>query len=57
VVEEGFWRGELRRRSRDGRRRVVDSWWTLVRDVDGEPRAKLVIEAPLAEGAESESGD
>jgi len=52
VVEEGFWCGELRRRTRDGRRRLVESWWTLVRDVDGEPRAKLVIEAPVVEGSE-----
>ncbi len=43
VRDRGDWTGEMRQVTRDGSEIVVDSWWTLVRDNDGNPISKLVI--------------
>src|SRR5262245_55839159 len=49
VVENGEWTGELRQATRDGRRIVVASRWTLLRDSQGRPRAKLIINTDVTE--------
>ncbi len=41
VVRDGFWNGELRSKTRDGRKITVDCRTTLVRDEAGRPRARL----------------
>ncbi len=41
VERDGFWNGELRAKSRDGRKLSVDCRITLVRDDEGRPRARL----------------
>jgi PAS domain S-box-containing protein len=41
VERDGFWRGELRSMTRDGREIVVDCRITQVRDAEGRPRARL----------------
>jgi len=41
VDQVGYWRGELRSKTRDGRELTLDSRITLVRDAAGQPRARL----------------
>ncbi len=43
VDEKGDWIGELRQVTKDGDQVVVESWWTLVRDSEGNPQSKLII--------------
>ncbi len=49
VVEEGEWSGELRQVTKDGKDLVVASRWTLVRDRQGRPEAKLVVNTDITE--------
>lgn len=37
LMRDGSWSGEMEHRHRDGRRIIVESSWTLVRDDDGQP--------------------
>jgi len=43
VLSRGSWEGEIRQITRDGKRIVVASSWSLWRDESGAPRAFLVI--------------
>lgn len=43
VLREGYWSGELVQRSRDGRRIVVESRLSLVRDDLGEPESFFAV--------------
>ncbi len=43
VDEKGDWIGELKQVTKDGEEIVVESWWTLVRDSEGNPQSKLII--------------
>ncbi len=43
IDEKGDWIGELRQVTKDGNEIVVESWWMLVRDSEGNPQSKLVI--------------
>jgi two-component system, cell cycle sensor histidine kinase and response regulator CckA len=49
LYEKGEWRGELRHLTKDGRERMVDSSWTLVRDEGGHPQAIFVINTDITE--------
>jgi two-component system cell cycle sensor histidine kinase/response regulator CckA len=49
LFEKGEWSGDLRHRTKDGRERMVDSSWTLVRDDDGHPQAIFVINTDITE--------
>ena len=49
VEREGFWNGELRAQTRDGRKLIVDCRITLVRDAVGRPRARLAFLADITE--------
>lgn len=55
LLAEGAWRGEVQRRTRDGRKLVVQSSWTLVRDEAGEPQAVLSIDTDVTERRNLES--
>ncbi|MCP4664274.1 MAG: PAS domain S-box protein [bacterium] len=48
VAERGEWIGELGHITKSGEEIVVESWWTLVRDNAGQPRATLVISGDIA---------
>ena len=47
VERDGFWNGELRSQTRDGRQLIVDCRITLVRDEAGRPRAQLSFLADI----------
>jgi two-component system cell cycle sensor histidine kinase/response regulator CckA len=49
MAASGEWRGELRRRTKDGREVIVESHWTLVRDDSGRPASTLVIDSDVTE--------
>lgn len=49
VIERGEWLGELRLITKDAKTVVVESRWTLVRDSEGKPKAKLVIDTDITE--------
>lgn len=43
------WRGELHQVTKDGQEIIVESHWTLVRDDEGRPFAKLVVNTDITE--------
>ncbi len=47
--EKGLWSGELQQQSKDKRKLIVNSRWTLVRNSANEPRSVLVINTDLTE--------
>jgi two-component system cell cycle sensor histidine kinase/response regulator CckA len=49
VMEKGEWRGELYQVTKEGRKIVVESRWSLVRHDDGTPRAKLVVNTDITD--------
>ncbi len=49
VEREGFWNGEMRAQTRDGRRLILDCRMSLVRDDAGRPRARLSFLSDITE--------
>jgi two-component system, cell cycle sensor histidine kinase and response regulator CckA len=49
LYEKGEWSGELRHHTKDGKERIVDSSWTLVRDENGHPQSIFVINTDITE--------
>jgi len=49
VLERGEWTGELRQVTKAGQEIIVESRWTLVRDDDGRPRSRLVVNTDVTE--------
>src|SRR5262249_6954698 len=49
VLERGEWAGELEQVTREGKEVVVESRWTLVRDEQARPKAKLVVSNDITE--------
>ena len=49
VLAKGEWSGELRQVAKNGREVIVSSRWTLVRDHQNRPRAKLAINTDITE--------
>jgi two-component system cell cycle sensor histidine kinase/response regulator CckA len=45
----GHWRGELTQTTKSGRAIIVECSWTLVRDLAGTPRQKLVVNTDITE--------
>ncbi len=48
-LARGEWRGEVSKRTKDGRALVVDVSWTLVSDDKGRPKSVLAIDADITE--------
>lgn len=48
-ARDGEWSGELELATRDGDRRMVQSRWTLIRDSQGQPSARLLINTDITE--------
>ncbi len=55
LARTGEWEGELRQRTKSGRKIVVHSRWSLVRDDAGFPRARLVINRDITRQKDLES--
>jgi PAS domain S-box-containing protein len=49
VLRKGEWAGELQPSTRDGRRVIIDSSWTLVRDGNGDARSVLSINTDVTD--------
>jgi signal transduction histidine kinase/ActR/RegA family two-component response regulator len=47
LLEQGEWQGEMIKRTKDGRDITVDVRWTLVLDVNGQPKSILAIDADV----------
>jgi two-component system cell cycle sensor histidine kinase/response regulator CckA len=55
VLQSGEWNGELRQQTRDGRRVIVASRWTLIRDDAGRPTALLMMSTDITERKQLEA--
>ncbi len=55
LLNRGEWRGELHHVCKDGRKIVVNSRWTLVRDETGTPQSILVIHTDVTDQKKLES--
>lgn len=55
VLERGEWRGELNQTTKDGKELIVESRWTLVRDEQGEPIQKLIVNTDVTEAKRLQS--
>jgi PAS domain S-box-containing protein len=49
LLAHGEWKGEARKRTKDGRNIIVEVHWTLVRDARGRPKSILAIEADITD--------
>ena len=49
LFEKGEWTGELPKHTREGKKLVVDSRWTLLRNESGSPRSVLMIDTDVTE--------
>jgi two-component system, cell cycle sensor histidine kinase and response regulator CckA len=49
TIRDGYWRGELEHRDREGNRLIADCSWTLVRGDDGTPESILAVNADVTE--------
>ncbi len=49
LLERGEWRGEFNQITKDGKELIVEGRWTLVRDEDGRPVQKLVVNTDVTE--------
>jgi len=55
VLENGEWTGELHQVKKDGKKVIVKSRWTLVRDNEGKPKSILIINSDITENKKLES--
>jgi len=49
TLEKGSWQGELEKVSKTGKKIIVASRWTLVRDESGQPKSILVVSSDITE--------
>jgi PAS domain S-box-containing protein len=49
VMEKGEWAGELHQITKDGRKVIVESRWSLVRDSEENPKSILVVNTDITE--------
>ncbi|MHC5737398.1 PAS domain S-box protein [Nostoc sp.] len=49
VIECGLWQGELYKVTKSGKKIVVASRWTLMRDPEGEPKSILTVDTDITE--------
>lgn len=54
VLRTGFWQGELRKQTRDGRTIILDCRWQLVRDAEGRPTAVFAVDSDITEFRDAE---
>ncbi|MBD2523367.1 PAS domain S-box protein [Nostoc sp. FACHB-133] len=49
VIESGSWQGELSKVTKSGKEIVVQSRWTLMRDLEGKPKSILSVDTDITE--------
>lgn len=49
ALEKGEWSGEIRHKSQKGDSQIIQSRWTVVRNIAGQPQAFLVINTDVTE--------
>jgi len=49
LLDRGEWRGEFNQVTKEGRALIVETRWTLVRDENGEPFQKMVVNTDVTE--------
>ena len=49
LIRQGEWEGELNQVTKDGRKLIIESRWTLLRDDRDRPKSILVINADITE--------
>ncbi|NLN59240.1 MAG: PAS domain S-box protein [Deltaproteobacteria bacterium] len=54
LIERGFWSGELRQKTRNDTSIIVDSRWSLRRDLEGNPTAVLQINNDITQRKQAE---
>ena len=55
LVEQGEWSGELNQITKNGRKVIVESRWTLMRNADNEPKSVLVVSTDITEKKQLEA--
>ncbi|ARV57951.1 hypothetical protein BZZ01_04230 [Nostocales cyanobacterium HT-58-2] len=55
TIEQGKWEGELQHKTKDGRKVIVQSRWTLVRDNTGQPKFFLTVNTDITEKKQLEA--
>lgn len=55
LLKNGIWRGEMEKKTKDGRNLVVETRWNLVRDASGKPKGVLSINTDVTEHKKLES--
>ena len=55
VLETGEWQGELVQLTKDGKEIIVESQWTLVRDVAEQPKSILIVNSDITEKKQLEA--
>jgi hypothetical protein len=53
--EKGEWQGELHQLTKDGKKIIVASRWTLVRDVEEKPKSILVVNTDITQKKQLEA--
>jgi PAS domain S-box-containing protein len=56
VISEGVWAGEVELHTKSGRKVLVESRWTLIRDTTGAPKAILDLSTDVTEKRRVEAG-
>ncbi|MDV2997898.1 MAG: Sensor histidine kinase RcsC [Chroococcidiopsis sp. SAG 2025] len=55
TLDRGSWQGELYQVTKSGRKIVINSRWTLVRDEQGQPKSILVVNTDVTEKKQLEA--
>jgi len=55
VAQKGEWQGELTQVQKSGQKIIVESRWTVVRDLKGEPKSILVVNTDITEKKQLEA--
>lgn len=55
VLKDNYWQGELNQITKHGKKIIVQSRWTLVRDKFGEPKSILIVNTDITEKKQLEA--
>jgi two-component system, cell cycle sensor histidine kinase and response regulator CckA len=55
LIRQDEWQGTLNKVGKDGRKMIVDSHWTLLRDEAGQPKSILVLDTDVTEKKQIEA--